>query len=318
MNNKIPAQPGLLNAYIKLGVTILIGTIVVVLVYLLTINNNANNPNGNKIPSFCICPNCGLTIPKTTGLDCEEVNCPNCGHLMSKSIMLAANNTPAPQNRLQPLTQNRRETLAERGVITPGPLNQNQRETLLEQGALPHRISPPINTIPPVSPVVQQNVLSTKSCVCPRCGTRSMGYPGISCANTNCPVCRSPMTNAIVVGGGQPGNNVSSKPVLAGLPAPCPQARGGMHHHIGTNHIQTNNNPTGYSYSNTIKDIIQKNCLRCHGGPIRNLSTYTHVKAYVDNGLLMMMIQPGGPMSRFLSADESHQIASWIKAGAPQ
>lgn len=71
------------------------------------------------------------------------------------------------------------------------------------------------------------------------------------------------------------------------------------------------------TYSNTIAQVVQANCLRCHGGPIRNLSTYDNLKGYADNGLLMMMVQPGGPMSRFLSADEAQKIIDWVKAGSP-
>jgi len=88
--------------------------------------------------------------------------------------------------------------------------------------------------------------------------------------------------------------------------APCPGPSSG---------VPGNQNIT---FTNTISGIITTNCQRCHGGPIRTLNNYHQVKSYVDNGLLMMMVQPGGPMSRFLSAAEAHQIITWINNGAPQ
>jgi hypothetical protein len=71
------------------------------------------------------------------------------------------------------------------------------------------------------------------------------------------------------------------------------------------------------TYNNTVKQILAKDCLRCHSGPFRNLSTYAHVKMYVDNGLLKTLVMPGGPMHRFAGPD-TREIVAWINGGAPQ
>jgi hypothetical protein len=77
------------------------------------------------------------------------------------------------------------------------------------------------------------------------------------------------------------------------------------------------NVPNGQiTYHDIIKPILAKDCLRCHSGPFRNLTTYENVKMYVDNGLLKMLVMPGGPMHRFAGPD-THQIIAWINNGAP-
>ncbi len=69
------------------------------------------------------------------------------------------------------------------------------------------------------------------------------------------------------------------------------------------------------TYSNTIKGILAKDCLRCHSDAFRNLTTYRNVKMYVDNGLLQSLVLPGGPMHRFAGPD-THLFMAWIKSGA--
>ncbi len=76
--------------------------------------------------------------------------------------------------------------------------------------------------------------------------------------------------------------------------------------------------PAGPSYDAAVSEIVARNCLRCHGGALRNLATYTNLRAYAANGLLMMMIQPGGPMSHFLAPAEAQQIINWVQAGEPR
>ena len=71
------------------------------------------------------------------------------------------------------------------------------------------------------------------------------------------------------------------------------------------------------TYNNTIKSILAKDCLRCHSGPFRNMTTYQHVKMYVDNGLLKTLVMPGGPMHRFAGPD-TREIVAWVNSGAPQ
>jgi hypothetical protein len=71
------------------------------------------------------------------------------------------------------------------------------------------------------------------------------------------------------------------------------------------------------TYNNGIRQVLAKDCLRCHSGPFRNLTTYDNVKVYVDNGLLKTLVSIGGPMHRFAGPD-SHLIIAWIDSGAPQ
>jgi len=71
------------------------------------------------------------------------------------------------------------------------------------------------------------------------------------------------------------------------------------------------------TYNNTIKHILTKDCLRCHSGHFRNLTTYKNVKMYVDNGLLKTLVRIGGHMHRFAGPD-SRLIIDWINNGAPQ
>lgn len=83
----------------------------------------------------------------------------------------------------------------------------------------------------------------------------------------------------------------------------------------GTPLQQVPNGPI--TYNNTVKYILAKDCLRCHSGPFRNLTTYRHVKMYVDNGLLKTLVMPGGPMHRFAGPD-TREIVAWVSSGAPQ
>ena len=70
------------------------------------------------------------------------------------------------------------------------------------------------------------------------------------------------------------------------------------------------------TYENSIKFILAQDCLRCHSGPFRNLSTYDNVKKYADNGLLKTLVQRGGPMCRFAGPD-SRKIIRWVDDSAP-
>lgn len=71
------------------------------------------------------------------------------------------------------------------------------------------------------------------------------------------------------------------------------------------------------SYSNTIRYVLEADCLQCHSGQFRNLTTFENVKFYVDNGLLKPLVQRGGPMHRFAGAD-SRLIIQWVDSGAPR
>ncbi len=70
-------------------------------------------------------------------------------------------------------------------------------------------------------------------------------------------------------------------------------------------------------YENTIKGVIASDCARCHSGPVRNLTDYDSLKVYAENGMLMAMVSPGGPMNRFAGGD-AQAIVDWLKHGAPE
>ena len=71
------------------------------------------------------------------------------------------------------------------------------------------------------------------------------------------------------------------------------------------------------TYDNTIKYVLAKDCLECHSGQFRNLTTYSKVKYYVDNGLLRLLVRRGGQMHRFAGPD-SRILLEWAAKGAPQ
>ncbi|HIE08397.1 MAG TPA: hypothetical protein EYP65_00940 [Armatimonadetes bacterium] len=33
-------------------------------------------------PEFCVCPNCGIKVPKLPRIPCNQTHCPNCGMQM--------------------------------------------------------------------------------------------------------------------------------------------------------------------------------------------------------------------------------------------
>ncbi|MBF0515067.1 MAG: hypothetical protein HQK81_13545, partial [Desulfovibrionaceae bacterium] len=68
-------------------------------------------------------------------------------------------------------------------------------------------------------------------------------------------------------------------------------------------------------YEPDIREIVAKDCARCHSGPLRNLMSYKAIKAYADNGLLDGMVQ--SLMKPFAGAD-APVILDWIAAGAPE
>ncbi len=328
----IVSRPGLAGSYMGLFLSVLVGAALGLGIYFfLTSKNQAASPSIGTADRLCVCPSCGMTINKPNALDCEEVNCPNCAHTMNNAARLAAAaGNPGGAVGTGTMTQNRRETLAEQGVRTPGPMTQNQRETLAEQRIVMPPRPPAAAAQQPVAfafPPLREE----SRCVCPNCGKTVDRQPGMSCSHVQCPNCRSLMTNSIPIGRQQDMRLVAmggGAGAGGGGAAPCPGAGGGGGHGGGGGGaaICPQQGPTAnaprvgtqpVTYSNTIQGIIHRNCLRCHGGPIRTMNTYGQTKAYADNGLLRMMTQPGGPMSRFLSAHESHQVSAWIKAGSP-
>ena len=395
----------LMGSYLKIGVATVVGACLALGIYYLVSQGSAQSQK--PAPSLCVCPNCGFAVPRPAGIDCEDVNCPNCGTGMQRAAILAAGTGNQGAVPVAPMTQNRRETLAEQGIATPGPMTQNQIEPLAEQGRPVARVT----ALPPPNPMVTQR-FSTRLdnqvdvlgqggrldnlgdgrqmqaqmaatavpgtidkpgvCICPYCGSRLTRLPGAFCSQIRCPNCGTTMTNAIFVGQGQKAQPQPEARLAAtqgggagggagtGGGAFCPQGGGvgtgggafcpqGGGAGAGTGGpgppcqqqgaapatgappnpsmapaatpAPTSANQTtmlGPTYTNTVQGIIDRNCARCHGGPLRNLGTYQNVKAYADSGLLQMMVQPGGPMSRFVSAYEADQIVAWIKTGAPQ
>jgi mono/diheme cytochrome c family protein len=96
------------------------------------------------------------------------------------------------------------------------------------------------------------------------------------------------------------------------IPGPCP---GTPRYQPGVQLPNTPNDQT--TYNNTIKCILAGDCLRCHSGQFRNLTTYENVKMYADNGLLKQLVKMGGPMHRFAGPD-SRLIIAWVNNGAPK
>jgi len=72
----------------------------------------------------------------------------------------------------------------------------------------------------------------------------------------------------------------------------------------------------GVYYEPDVRDIIRKDCARCHSGSLRNLTSWDSVRAYVDNGMLAAMLQ--GPMRQFAGPVDANKILDWIDAGAPE
>lgn len=314
-------SPALGGSYLRLILSVLVGAALGLGIYFLLTSKNQTPTN--TADRLCVCPGCGMTIPKPTGLDCEEVNCPNCGHGMNSAARLAA----AAANP--------------GGASGAGTMTLNQRETLAEQGTATQPKPPGVAAPQPAAFAYTLPLRDESKCVCPNCGKTTDRQPGVPCSHVWCPNCQSLMTNSIPIGrqqdmrlvgmggtGNHPGGAAPCPGAGGGVAAPCPGTGGGGTAPCpgagvgaappcapGANVPQAGTQTI--TYSNTIKGIVERNCLRCHGGPIRTLNTCDQVKAYANNGLLKMMTQPGGPMSRFLTADESHQISAWIKAGSP-
>lgn len=285
------------------------------------------------------CPNCGT--PMVTGVTLAAAAAAPMGAgtmTQNQRETLAEQGIVAPG----PINQNQRETLAEQGIATPTRPQGNP--------------FPPPPVPQPVAVTTLPAMGTPGMCICPNCGNRTTRPAGMACGNMGCPLCQNRMTNAIPVGlqnaptpfpnSPQPvvNNPVNGyplqvnpaapywatpngsmapapQPIAAAAPPtpPCPhmaaptqapQCPGAA----GANTMATPS--PAITYSNTIQGIISKNCLGCHGGPIRNLEAYASVKNYADNGLLVMMTQPGGPMSRFLTAHEFQQIKTWVDGGA--
>ncbi|WP_173080276.1 hypothetical protein [Fundidesulfovibrio magnetotacticus] len=75
--------------------------------------------------------------------------------------------------------------------------------------------------------------------------------------------------------------------------------------------------PGQLTYEGTIQGLLAQDCMRCHLGPFRKMTTYEDVKMYVDNGLFEALVMPGGQMHRFAGPNTRIYLA-WVRAGAPR
>ncbi|MBF0492792.1 MAG: hypothetical protein HQM15_08430 [Deltaproteobacteria bacterium] len=159
-----------------------------------------------------------------------------------------------------------------------------------------------------------------QDCICPYDET-VLTHPGVqSCGQIKCPACKRLMHRALYVGSPRTDRNGSIgiqapqvvKPAAFGGPAADPP---------GPTVVAPTASPSAQApveavtYTNTISGTIEVNCSRCHDGPLRNLMTYEKVKTYVDNGLLVLLVRPGGSMNRFAEKD-AQVIIDWAKNGA--
>jgi len=108
-----------------------------------------------------------------------------------------------------------------------------------------------------------------------------------------------------------PRGGSAPSPVAFGRPCPQPVGPG-----AGGYRAQ-GNFPGDITYTNTIEGLLAQDCLRCHLGPFRKMTTYEEVRMYVDNGLLEVLVAPGGQMHRFAGPD-ARLFLAWIRAGAPR
>lgn len=336
-------QTGLLGSYLKRGAAVIVGIVLAVGFYFFVVKGNAQTPDAQKATLMCVCPDCGAMLEKPAGLDCEEIRCPNCSKPMNTGAMLAAAQAGAdPGAQLQ--QGQGAGTPDAFGGFAPQRRFDNQGELFAERGMqAPAGGGVLVGGGPMTAPVEgRAGIAGPDTCVCPNCGKTLKRQPGVACHQVRCPNCQTFMTTPVFIGNagaakgemqlaGMPGTlqGATQAPAAGAAPCPhvgggvaqatpCPGAVGGTHQHFPTASVPMAGNTGRVTYTTTIQPILERNCYRCHSGPMRNLTTYDRLRPYVDNGLLTMMVQPGGPMSRFVTADEFHTIDSWIKAGAPQ
>lgn len=246
----------------------------------------------NLVTNTCICPNCGHVHQSYPGIACGQMRCPVCGTAMASAIYVGSGaqvrNGLAPQFR-QPIQQFQ-QPIQQQFQQFQQPMQQQFQQPVQQQfQQFQQPIQQPMQQFQQPMQQFQQPVLQAQP-------LQPLQVPGFQAQGI----------------------------IQAAAPGPCPGGPGGLCPGAVQNPAPTVPAPSaGYAspansitYSRHIQEVVASNCLRCHGGPLRNLSTYQNLKAYVDNGLLMMMVQPGGPMSRFLTADQAHLIILWIQSGA--
>jgi hypothetical protein len=278
--------------------------------------------DGRVAAVACVCPGCGAVVGRQAGVECEEIPCPRCRTAMRTGLLFAGGAAAAP---VMPATP---------AAPAPPLLSPDQRDRLLDQGppaaasAAPAFAAPaPPAALPPIAPptaevrpinFVPQRPGASSVCVCAGCGTRVPNDGHLYCPGLRCPACGRAMMAGVRVGAAP----AAAAPAAAAAPDPAPAAKGVLVAAPtppcarATPAAQTTR--PAPTYDGAVADIVQRNCLRCHGGALRNLSTYQNLQSYAKSGLLMMMIQPGGPMSHFLAPAEAQQIIDWVEAGQPR
>ncbi|MBI5481362.1 MAG: hypothetical protein HY906_21060 [Deltaproteobacteria bacterium] len=291
----------------------------------------------------CVCPACGAVVAKQAGRECEELRCPRCRTDMKAGFLFSGaapaltapaaaagagvgGAMPAAPPPAAPEREGLRNPTAAPGGAWPAPGAGGFPAT--EGFAAPYAAAPPTFP-PPIWTVnfVPQRPGAATVCVCPGCGTRVPNDGHLYCPGLRCPACGRTMMAGVRVGAAQPSTAAQAAAVAAdptargelvatpGANAPCTRTYARPQTVAGPSVVAPTNAPT---YSGSVAEIVSRNCLRCHGGALRNLSTYQNIRSYAQSGLLGMMIQPGGPMSHFLAPAEAPQLLDWVDAGEPR
>jgi hypothetical protein len=307
--------------------------------------------NGSAALRACVCPRCGSAVARRADLECEKIRCPRCAADMEAGFyFLGEQGSSAP-------TRNAPQRTLTQPLALPAPVNVAPRDNWFQRApawpespfqqilamanppAAPFAAPMPEDWFQDVRPVnfVPQRPGASTVCVCPRCGSRVPNDGHLFCPGLRCPNCQGSMMPGVRVGAMQPASSPASTaapPPSAGAPtaavptAPTTGARGELvggapfADGLATSPLRpvaaVSPGGAGSSYDAAVSGIVSRNCLRCHGGAMRNLSTYQNLKSYATSGLLMMMVQPGGPMSHFLAPAEAQQIIDWVDAGGPR
>jgi len=282
--------------------------------------------------SACVCPACGTVAAKPAGRECEEVACPRCRADMKAGYYFAGAapvvnqqraSLPPPVDALAPVAPLMPLAVPRFGGMSSPRADAVAPFPMLDATQRGAAVTPPTWTVN----FVPQRPGAATVCVCPGCGTRVPNDGHLYCPGLRCPACGRAMMAGVRVGAAQPrpapgpGAAVADPAARGELVAtpgaipPCGRSFARPQAAVPSTVAAPINAP---AYSGTVSEIVARNCLRCHGGALRNLSTYQNLRSYGQSGLLMMMIQPGGPMSHFLAPAEAQQLIDWVEAGEPR
>lgn len=328
---------GLLGVYLKRGMAVIVGIALAIGLYLYVVKGQPAAQGVQQATVMCSCPSCGTMIENPTGLDCEELSCPSCGSRMGTAAMLAA-----ATGADAPLTQHQQEALLDPGAgyggIAAGPGAGGGAARLVRAPAAGMAPEGAVCVCPNCGKQIRrQPGVDCSLVVCPNCHSQMTNPVYVGAAGQQTPAGEmllagmpGPMAPAQGNAGAAaaaPCPHAYAAPTAPTCPATaapqpsaqCPGAGAGFGHQQVAGALTPAATGTATpvtTYSDTVRPILEKNCYRCHSGAMRNLTTYSSVKSYADSGLLLMMTQPGGPMSRFLSASEYHALEGWARSGA--